>query len=138
MCSFPIVITQYGNCPAHYPGVHVAQSKKIQNAQVHCERFLGGQLSFHPSVEDELHTQEGVRHVWEKLIEMIIKGFPFTIGDRLNKLPRLVGAARTLFPFGPPHGGYRWHRAPGQSASEYARFLEELPVRTTQCPISPR
>ena len=85
-----------------------------------------------------LATQEAVRLVWESLLEVVLKGGPFTNKDKKNRLPTLVDQARLLFPDGPPASGCRWICSRGYSVDDYCAFLRSVFYKSLDCPISSR
>ena len=85
-----------------------------------------------------ISTQEVVRHVWEKLVEMVINPGPFTQHDKTDRLSSIVNLACQLFPEGPPRSGYGWIRSKDCSAQDYCNLVLLLFQKTLQCPISSR
>ena len=113
----------------------------MPNLNGHCAKFLDDSdaQQLPQSAQCPLQTQEAVRHVWEVLLEVIVKGGPFAHSDKEKKLPELLDEACRLFPLGPPpESGCRWQKTEGRAVEEYSDFCRRVFLKTLECPISSR
>ena len=87
---------------------------------------------------DLLSTQEAVRIVRQKMIEMIARPGPFTEDDKRGEVEALTDQACALFPDGPPRSGFRWVRNLLYTAEGYSKFVVSFFRKTLECPIISR